>query len=153
MLSRMARAVLTADESRRIGDVLSEMRPLIDEFFRDARTRLSPNEWQLLWSYTESCIRNTLEIGCCLHAIAEAYGCLWMGYPGRGRETFVADSLRAWRDSFAPIKDPWRVGIVAERMDGGEKRLIADVTTLEAMACDRLFARFEEECERLLHDA
>ncbi|MFP5298664.1 MAG: hypothetical protein ACLGHL_06740, partial [Actinomycetota bacterium] len=146
----MARVVLTADESRRIEEVLSEMRPLIAEFFTDARRGLSQRDWELLWSYTEACISSALQVGSCLHAIAEAHSSPSVGYPGRGRDTFVSDSLRAWRDSFAPIKDPWRLAIVAERMPGGEKRLIADVTTLEAMASDRLFARFDDECERLL---
>lgn len=149
----MADVVLTADERRRIQEVLLEIEPVVDEFFGDARPLLSEDEWRLMRDYAHACVKGALQVGICLRAVAETHGCRAIEYPGRGSDTFVADCLRAWRDSFAPIRDPWRLALISEKLNGGEKRLMADVATLEAMAADRLYASFDEECARLLADS
>lgn len=146
----MARVKLSADESRQITRILDEMSPRVEEFFADACLALTGEEWELLDSYVKTRLRAALEVSTCLQAVADTVGCDSMSYPGRGKETFVAASLRAWRDSYSPIRDPWRIAVLAERIEGGEKRVMADVDALEAIAADRMFRSFEQQCRELL---
>ena len=139
----MAHCSFTSDEKRRIDEVAQELDGTIVDFFGDARSVLSEQEWTLLTRYAASCVRRALEVGAMLRAVAEAG--VGEAYAGRGRETFVRDALAAWRDSFAPVPDVWRLAPIFEKMPGGECRAIADVTALEVMATNRMFTSLDDQ--------
>lgn len=139
----MAHCSFTSDERRRIDEVAQELDDTIVDFFSDARSVLSHQEWGLFRCYAASCVRRALEVGAMLRAVAEAG--VGEPYPGRGRETFVRNALAAWRDSFAPVPDVWRLAPIFEKMPGGEGRALADVTALEVMATNRMFTSLDDQ--------
>jgi hypothetical protein len=145
----VAEIVTHEAERRLIAEILRELGDVADGFFADARAVLSDDEWALLIEYATASARRVLEVGTSLHAVAAAHEETAGRYPGRGRTTFVRAGLRAWRDSYAPIRDVWRIAPVAERVPGGERRVLAEVETLEEMAANRLFNSLDEESRRL----
>ena len=92
-----------------------------------------------------SCIRRALEIGTLLHAVVDQQENTGFAYPGTGREPFVRAGLAAWKDSFAPVVDVWRLCPIFERIPGGEQRVMADVAALEVMAANRMFTSLDEQ--------
>lgn len=150
MLSRMAEVVLTDDERNRIAGILQELGGTIDDFFVEARSALTCDEWTVLVEYATARLRRVLEIGTALHAVVDANEHWAPPYAGRGRESFVRAALAAWRDSFTAIQDPWRLAFLFDKVPGGERSLLADVATLETMAANRLFSSLDDQCERML---
>ena len=150
ILLGVAEVVLTPGERRRIAEVLEELTRVGEGFFGDARSRLSADEWTLLVGYAAACVRRVLEVGTSLRAVVAAHeggaasGC------GAGGEAFVRAAMRAWVDSYATIEDVWRVSLLFDRIPGGEKRVMAEVAVLEAMAANRMFTSLDEECARFL---
>lgn len=139
----MAHCSFTSDERRRIDEVAQELDGTTVDFFSDARPVLSEQEWSLLTRYVGACVRRALEVGAMLRAVAEAG--VGEPYSGRGRETFVRSALAAWRDSFAPVTDVWRMAPIFERIPGGQSRAEADVTALEVMATNRMFTSLDDQ--------
>jgi hypothetical protein len=140
----MAYCSFTSEERQRMAVVAEELNSAIDDFFRDSVDRVTAEEWDLLIAYATACVKRALEVGAMLRGIADG-GDPELEYPGRGRETFVREALVAWRDSFAPIRDVWRLAPVFEKIDGGECRALADVAALEVMAANRMFMTLDEQ--------
>lgn len=149
----MAEVLLSADEQQQISAIVEELMGVVDDFFVDARPALSGDEWTVLTEYAGARMRRLLEVGKSLHAVVDAHGGGSPPYSGRGREAFVSQALGAWRDSFSPIKDPWRLALFFHKIPGGEQRLLADASTLETMAANRLYSSLDAECERLLAES
>lgn len=145
----MAEFIFTSTERKRIDTVAFEFVEIIDEFFGDVRYSLTDDEWCLLTDYASARVRRTLEVGPLLHALVDRLPDA-LPYPGRGRETFVRAALAAWRDSFAPIREAWKLMSIFEKIEGGERRVLADVATLEVMAANRMFASLDDQCAALL---
>lgn len=141
----MSKIALGAKERGRLEAVASELDLVTDEFLFDARDSLEPEQWELLLDYARACVRRVLEVGVMLHGVVDA-NCTRIEYPGRGREVFVRDALAAWRDAFAPLPDVWRLAPVFEAVPGGERRVLADIATLEVMALNRMFGALDAEC-------
>ena len=141
---------LTPAEKEAIDAAASEVDGIIVEFFQDARPELSSEEWETLLTYARACVRRAVEIGTLLHGVVDSQCPNAIPYPGRGRAVFLREGLEAWRDSFAPMPQVWKLAPVMERVPGGEKRLLADVATLEVMAANRAFGSLDRQCEALL---
>ena len=141
---------LTPAERRRIDAAAAELDEIIDEFFEDARPSLSCEEWETLTSFARACVRRAVEIGTMLHGVVDSQCPNAIPYPGRGREVFLREGLAAWRDAFAPMPQVWKLAPVTEKVSGGEKRVLADVATLEVMAANRAFGSLDRQCEALL---
>lgn len=141
---------LTAAERECVDSVARELDATIVEFFEDARPSLSSEEWDKLVAYARACVRRALEIGTMLHGVVDAQCPNAIPYPGRGREVFLREGLAAWRDAFAPMPRVWELAPVMERVEGGEKRFLADVATLEVMAANRAFGSLDRQAEALL---
>ena len=141
---------LTPAERGRIDAAAAEVDASILEFFEDARPSLSCDEWETLVAFARACVRRAVEIGTMLHGVVDSQCPGAIPYPGRGRETFLREGLAAWRDSFAPMPQVWKLAPVMERVPGGEKRFLADVATLEVMAANRAFGSLDQQCEALL---
>lgn len=141
----MAEVVLSCRERERIEAVAVELEGAIDDFFGDLRGDLPRGEWDLLACYARACIRRALEIGALLHAVVDAQQSCGVAYPGRGREPFVRAGLAAWKDSFAPVVDVWRLCPIFERVPGREQRVMADVAALEVMAANRMFTSLDDQ--------
>lgn len=146
----MAQISLTPSEMQQIEKIAGELDHEIEDFFSDARVDLSDEGWALLTTYARACVRRALEVGSLLHGVVDGHSARRRPYPGRGREVFVKSALVAWRDSFAPIPEIWKLGPVLESVTGGEKRVVADVETLEVMAANRMFASLDDQCASLL---
>ena len=145
MLKGMAEVILARRERQRIDAVARELEGDVDEFFADLRAEIPVDEWELLAAYARACVRRAFEIGALLHAVVDAQQECGVAYPGRGREPFVKAGLAAWKDSFAPVVDVWRLCPVFEKVTGGEKRILADVAALEVMAANRMFTSLDEQ--------
>lgn len=145
----MSKIALTAKERSRMEAVTNELDLAIDEFLFDAHEDLSPEQWELLLGYARACVRRVLEVGVMLHGVVDA-NCSRIEYPGRGREVFVRDALAAWRDAFAPVPEVWKLAPVFEVVPGGERRVLADISTLEVMAVNRMFGSLDAECAEFL---
>lgn len=144
----MAEIAFTPDERARIERISRELDGALEEFFDDVRHVLSIEQWNSLACYVRACVRRALEVGTLLHAVVDAQrGCT--AYKGRGRSAFVKQGLEAWRDSFSPIDDIWRLASVFAVVPGGEKRVLADVATLEVMAANRMFVPLDEQWSAL----
>ena len=141
---------LTPAERERVDAAAAEVDASIEEFFDDARPDLSAEEWETLLTYARACVRRAVEIGTLLHGIVDSQCPNAIPYPGRGREVFLREGLAAWKDAFAPMAQVWKLAPVMDRVQGGEKRLLADVATLEVMAANRAFGSLDRECEALL---
>ena len=140
----MAEVAFTPAETLRIEEIARELDASVEEFFADARDVLSSEQWDTLTDYASACVRRALEVGSLLHAVVDAQpGCA--AYKGRGREVFVRQGLAAWRDSFTPVQDIWHLASVFAVVPGGEKRVLADVSTLEVMAANRMFVPLDEQ--------
>jgi len=145
----VAECTYTSSERRRIDAIAFELSGVADEFFADAREDLTDGEWHLLSAYSNACVRRAIEVGPLLHAIVDKQ----IGaspYPGRGRDTFVRAALAAWRDSFSPLPEVWRLAPVLEKIEGGEIRILADVAALEVMAANRMYDSLDDQCAALL---
>ena len=140
----MAELALSATERTKVEAVASDLDLAIDEFLFDARERISCDQWELLLSYARACVRRVLEVGVLLHGVVDAQ-CTRIEYPGRGREVFVRDALAAWRDSFAPIPEVWKLAPILAAVPGGEQRVMAEIATLEVMAVNRMFDTLDAE--------
>lgn len=145
----MAEIALDPEERRRVETVAEELDLAIDEFLFDARERISSEEWELLLGYSRACVRRVLEVGILLHAVVDSQS-RRIEYPGRGRDVFVRDGLAAWRDSFAPVPEVWKLAPVFESIPGGEQRVLAEVATLEVMAVNRMFESLDDQCASFL---
>lgn len=141
---------MTPGEREQIESAVCELDPVIVEFFEDARPALSETEWEALLAYARACVRRALEIGALLHGVVDSQCPDVIPYPGRGRAVFLRDGLAAWKDAFAPVAQVWKLAPVMERVQGGEKRFLADVATLEVMAANRAFGSLDQECRALL---
>jgi len=150
MLCVVADIILTPIEEARVDHVAGELDADIVEFFADARSELSREQWQTLVRYSRACVRRALEVGILLHGVVDAQSGRAQPYRGRGREAFVRQGLAAWRDSFAPIEEVWRLAPVLEVVPGGEPRVLADVATLEVMAANRMFRSLDDQCASFL---
>lgn len=146
----MPQIALTPEERELLENAAADVDAQTIEFFADARPALSDEEWNLLITYVRACVRRALEIGTLLHAVVDSQCPSAIPYPGRGRDVFLRDGLAAWKDAFAPIPRVWELAPVVESMPGGEKRLLADVATLEVMAANRAFGSLDAQCEALL---
>lgn len=146
----MAEVVVSALERERIESIAIELNAAIEEFFSDIKPEVKKAEWDLLACYARSCIRRALEVGVLLHAVVDAQESCGFAYPGRGREPFVRAGLAAWKDTFAPVVDVWRLCPVFDRVPGGEKRVLADVAALEIMAANRMFTSLDEQYSEFL---
>ena len=144
----MAEVAFTPAEQARIEQIANELDVCLDEFFADARELLSDEQWDTLTCYVRACIRRALEVGALLHAVVDAR-CDSIPYRGRGREVFVRQGFAAWKDSFTPVADVWHVASVFALAPGGEQRVLADVTTLEVMAANRMFAPLDDQLDAL----
>lgn len=140
----MAEVTISANERSRLEAVASDLDLTIDEFMFDARERLTRDQWELLLDYSRACVRRVLEIGLMLHGVVDSQ-CRRIEYPGRGREVFVRDSLAAWRDSFAPVPEVWKLAPIFAAVPGGEQRVMAEIATLEVMAVNRMFDSLDAE--------
>lgn len=140
----MPEVTLVARDRTKIEQVASELDLAIDEFLFDARDHITSDQWQLLLEYTRACVRRVLEIGVLLHGVVDSQ-CTSIEYPGRGREVFVRQALAAWKDSFAPVPEVWKLAPVFASVPGGEQRVLADVATLEVMAMNRMFDSLDVE--------
>jgi hypothetical protein len=149
----VAKITLSRTEADRIERISDELDEIIDEFFADARPGLSCQEWDLLKAYASACVRRAIEVGAMLHAVVDGHPSRLRPYPGRGRDVFVKAGLRAWRDSFAPIPEVWKIGAVLDEVAGGEQRVLADVETLEVMAANRMFESLDDQCASFLSSA
>lgn len=141
---------LTPAERARIDEAAADVDASIVEFFEDARPSLSCEEWETLLTFTRACVRRAVEIGTLLHGVVDSQCPDAIPYPGRGRATFLREGLAAWRDSFAPMAQVWKLAPVMERVPGGEKRFLADVATLEVMAANRAFGSLDLQAQALL---
>ena len=146
----MARVRLSAAETARADKIAVELDSSFEEFLADARPDLSDEQWELLAGYTHQCVRRALVVGSLLHAVVDSECAASFPYRGRGREVFVRDAIAAWRDSFAPIPDAWKLVSIFEKVPGGEQRVMADVATLEVMAANRMFASLDDQCAEFL---
>jgi hypothetical protein len=146
----VAECSFTSSDRERIDAIVFELNGAIEEFFEDAKSDLSAAEWDLLASYAGASVRRVLEIGPLLHAIVDKQCSAAIPYPGRGRETFVRAALSAWRDSFTPVAEVWRLAPIFDKVQGGECRVLADVSALEVMAANRMFTSLDEQCAALL---
>lgn len=144
----MAQVTFTPDERARIEQIAGELDGCLDEFFDDARGVLSSEQWGTLAGYVRACVRRALEVGALLHGVVDAQ-CGCSAYKGRGRDVFVKQGLHAWRDSFTPVDDIWHLASVFAVVPGGEKRVLADVATLEVMAANRMFVPLDEQWSAL----
>lgn len=135
---------MTAQERTRIEAVAAELDLAIDEFLFDARETTTADQWQLLLEYSRACVRRVLEVGILLHAVVDAQSTR-IQYPGRGRRVFVRDALAAWRDSFAPVPEVWKLAPIFASVPGGEQRVLAEIATLEVMAVNRMFDSLDAE--------
>ncbi|MDQ3958466.1 MAG: hypothetical protein M3273_09115 [Actinomycetota bacterium] len=145
----MARVNLTCVEKAQIETIAAELDTSIDEFFGDLRAELSCEQWDVLTRYASACVRRALEVGVLLHAVVDAEPGR-IAYSGRGRMTFVRQALAAWKDAFAPVADVWRIATVFATVPGGEQRVLADVSTLEVMAANRMFVTLDDQCAAML---
>ena len=145
MLVGMADVLLTPGTRQRIDAVANEVERYIFEFFADLRGGIAPEDFDLVVEYARACILRALEIGALLHAVVDAQEAGGVAYPGRGREPFVKAGLAAWKDSFAPVVDVWRLCTVFEKVRGGEQRVMADVAALEVMAANRMFSSLDDQ--------
>ncbi|MFN2587574.1 MAG: hypothetical protein ABR613_05615 [Actinomycetota bacterium] len=141
---------LTPEEKAGIQGAAAEVDGAAVEFFADARPALSREQWDLLVAYARACVRRALEIGTLLHAVVDSQCPHAIPYPGRGRDVFLRAGLAAWKDAFAPVPRVWELAPVVELIPGGERRLLADVATLEVMAANRAFGSLDAQCEALL---
>lgn len=141
----MPKVALSAKEQGRLEAVADELDLVIDEFLFDVRDQIECEQWELLLDYARACVRRVLEVGLMLHAVVDA-NCSRIEYPGRGREVFVRDALAAWRDAFAPVPEVWKLAPVFAAVPGGERRILADISTLEVMAVNRMFGALDAEC-------
>ncbi|MDQ4024536.1 MAG: hypothetical protein M3217_03450 [Actinomycetota bacterium] len=146
----MPQIALTPEEKASIENAAAEVDATTIEFFADARPSLSCDQWNLLITYVRACVRRALQIGTLLHAVVDSQCPDAIPYPGRGRAVFLREGLAAWKDAFAPVPRVWELAPVVELIPGGEKRLIADVATLEVMAANRAFGSLDAQCEALL---
>ena len=144
----MAEVSFSPAEKERIEKIASELDCSVDDFFLDAREVLSHEQWETLSCYVNACVRRALEVGALLHGLVDAR-CDSIPYRGRGREIFVRQGLAAWKDSFTPVADVWNVASVFALVPGGEQRVLADVTTLEVMAANRMFAPLDDQLDAL----
>ena len=144
----MAEVTFTPDERARIEQIAGELDGSLEEFFDDARHVLSTEQWEMLAGYVRACVRRALEVGTMLHGVVDAQ-CGCTAYKGRGRAVFVKQGLEAWRDSFTPVDDVWHLASVFAVVPGGEKRVLADVATLEVMAANRMFVPLDEQWSTL----
>ena len=148
----VAECIFTSTERKRIDSIAFELSDAVEDFLGDARESLSIEEWDILSGYVMASIRRVLEVGPLLHAVVDKQeGAL--PYPGRGREAFVRAALLAWRDSFAPIKEVWRLAPILEKVEGGERRVLADIAALEVMAANRMFTSLDDQCAELLTES
>lgn len=145
----VADCTFTSQERKRIDAISFDLSDVVEEYFADARETLSEEDWQLLADYAKARINRVLELVPLLHALVDRQRDA-LPYPGRGRATFVRSALTAWRDSFSPIEDTWRLAPVLLKIEGGEQRVMADVAALELVAVDRLMHPWEEQCAALL---
>lgn len=145
----MTEPCLTPQERTKIEVVAAELDVAIDEFLFDARDTLTPDQWELLLSYARACVNRVLEVGSLLHAVVDAQHAR-VEYPGRGRGVFVRDGLAAWRDSFAPVPEVWKLAPIFATVPGGEQRVLADIATLEVMAANRMFDSLDDESAAFL---
>lgn len=145
----VADCTFTSIERKRIDAIAFELSDVAAEFFADARPAISDEEWHVLSDFAAAAVRRALEVAPLLHAIVDMQPCS-LPYPGRGRETFVRAGLAAWRDSFAPIREPWRLAPIFAKVPGGEARILADVSALEVMAANRMFSSLDDQCAALL---
>lgn len=141
---------VTPAEREALDAAAAEVDGIIVEFFDDARPALSGAEWETLLTYARACVRRAVEIGTLLHGVVDSQCPNAIPYPGRGRDVFLREGLEAWRDSFAPMAQVWKLAPVIERVPGGEKRFLADVATLEVMAANRAFGSLDQQCQALL---
>ncbi len=141
---------LTPQERECIENAAADVDTATIEFFADARPALSCEQWNLLIGYARACVRRALEIGTLLHAVVDSQCPDAIPYPGRGRDVFLREGLAAWKDAFAPIPRVWELAPVVDLMPGGEKRLLADVATLEVMAANRAFGSLDAQCAAML---
>ena len=146
----MPRIDLSPEERACIETAAAEVDAVTIEFFSDAREELTCEQWNLLISYARACVRRALEIGTLLHGVVDSQCPNAIPYPGRGRDVFLREGLAAWKDAFAPIPQVWELAPVVDLMPGGEKRLLADVATLEVMAANRAFGSLDAQCAALL---
>lgn len=144
----MAEVSFTSDERARIEQIAGELDGCLEEFFDDARHVLSTEQWASLACYVRACVLRALEVGTLLHGVVDAQ-CGSTAYKGRGRSVFVKQGLQAWRDSFTPVDDIWHLASVFAVVPGGERRVLADVATLEVMAANRMFVPLDEQWSAL----
>ena len=144
----MAEVTFTPDERTRIEQIVDELDGSLEDFFLDARHVLSTEQWETLAGYVRACLRRALEVGALLHGVVDAQSSC-SAYKGRGRSVFVKQGLEAWRDSFTPVDDIWHLASVFAVVPGGEKRVLADVATLEVMAANRMFVPLDEQWSAL----
>lgn len=144
----MTKIAFTALERTRIEEIAAELDACLEDFFADARYVLSREQWGTLTSYARACVRRALEVGTLLHAVVDAQ-CGRTAYKGRGRDVFVRQALAAWRDSFTPVQDVWQLASIFVLVPGGEKRVLADVATLEVMAENRMFVPLDQQWSAL----
>lgn len=145
MLLVVAECRFSSEDIERIESISIELRSSIDEFFADAKSRLTAEEWDLLVAYAGACVRRALDVGALLHAVVDQRRGTAFPYNGRGRESFVRAGLAAWKDSFAPIGDIWMLGPLFDKIEGGEYRVLADVSALEVMAANRMFNPLDDQ--------
>lgn len=145
----MADCNFTSDERERIEAISFELARVSEEFFDEVRSELSGSEWELLADYSAACVRRVLQISPLLHAIVDRQ-CDALPYPGRGRKSFVRAALAAWKDSFAPMEEVWRLAPIFAKAEGGERRVLADIAALEVMAVNGMFQSWDEQCAALL---
>ena len=150
MLTTMAEVRVAPAEESRVALVAAEMDAEFAAFFSDVKELLSPASWDLLHEYARACILRALELGVLLHAVVDAHGSRGVPYKGGGRDAFVRRGVAAWRESFAPVRDVWRLAAVFSAVPGGERRVMGDVETLEVMATNRMFVSLEQQCSELL---
>lgn len=149
----MCGIVLSCEDRQRIALIERELELTLETFMADERGALSEQQWALLKAYAAGCVRQVLEVGTTLHRLAGEHDC-GFAHTGRGAESFVRAGLAAWRESFAPIAEVWRVAELFDKIEGGERRLLAEVATLEAMAANRMFRSWDEAAAKLFtHDS
>jgi hypothetical protein len=146
----MPQIVLTPEERANVDKAAADVDAVTIEFFADARPALTCEQWNLLIAYARACIRRALEIGTLLHGVVDSQCPNAIPYPGRGRDVFLREGLAAWKDAFAPIAHVWELAPIVDEIPGGEKRLLADVATLEVMAANRAFGSLDAQCAALL---
>ncbi|HJR46041.1 MAG TPA: hypothetical protein VJ927_10600 [Actinomycetota bacterium] len=146
----MAKVTLSAGEVARTQTIARELDDAIEEFFADARSELSETQWDVLTGYARESIRRAIVIGALLHGVVDSQAGHSFPYRGRGREVFVREGIAAWRGSFAPIPEVWKLVSVFDVAPGGEQRVLADVATLEVMAANRMFASLDDQCAEFL---